>query len=144
MPIQFIQPWETHQLRRSVLRPTQPLDEMEWPGDKAECSFHLGMWLGGHLVSIASFIRERNELLRGWIQYRVRGMATGSGHQGAGHGGALLRFGLDHARHHGADLVWCNAREAAIGFYAKEGFLTEGAPFLIEGIGTHQLMYLRL
>jgi hypothetical protein len=56
----------------------------------------------------------------------------------------MLRFGLDHVHGLKTDLVWCNARDGAKGFYAREGFVPEGAPFMIEGIGLHHLMYKRL
>ena len=144
MRIRFIKSTETHALRQLVLRPEQPLDEMEWPQDNAKDSFHLGMNTGGRQISIVSFSRERNELLHGWKQYRLRGMATHPDHQGAGIGGKLLRFGLDHLRTLRTDLVWCNARDGAKGFYAKEGFREEGSPFDIHGIGIHHLMFLRL
>ena len=144
MRIRFIKAFETHALRHDVLRPRQSIDEMEWPQDLAEDSFHLGVSIGGHPISVVSFIRERNPHLRGWKQYRLRGMATHPEFQGQGAGRRSLRFGVDHLRTLKADLVWCNAREKATGFYAKEGFLPEGEPFEIEGIGVHQLMFLRL
>lgn len=144
MRIRFIKPIETHHLRQQVLRPRQPLEEMEWSMDLAKDSFHLGMELNEQLICVASFLRERNELLKGWKQFRLRGMATHPDHQGKGAGSKVLRFGLDHLRTLKADLVWCNAREKAKDFYAKEGFCTEGPPFDIPGIGLHHLMYLRL
>ena len=144
MRIRFIRPSDTHALRQAVLRPQQQVDEMEWPRDRSEDSFHLGASIGGHLISVASFIRERNEKLRGWKQYRLRGMATHPDLQGQGAGAELLRFGIDHLLTLKPDLIWCNAREKAKGFYAKHGFLPENVPFEIEGIGIHQLMYLRL
>lgn len=144
MPIRFLRPGETHVLRRSVLRPQQPVEEMEWSMDRAEGSFHVGFEEHGELVCIASFLKERNDRLRGWAQYRLRGMAVPPSHQRHGFGRRVLLFGLEHARHMKADLVWCNAREGAVAFYARAGFVAEGAPFAIEGIGLHQLMYLRL
>lgn len=144
MRIRFIKASETHALRQQVLRPRQPIEEMEWPQDHAVDSFHLGMCIGGHLIAVVSFIRERNEPLRGWKQYRLRGMATRPGFQGQGVGRELLRAGVDHLDTLKADLVWCNAREKATSFYSKEGFLPQGEPFEIEGIGVHQLMFLRL
>lgn len=144
MRIRFINASDTHALRHEVLRPRQFMEEMEWPQDRAENSFHLGLSIGGHLISVVSFIRERNELLRGWKQYRLRGMATHPEFQGQGAGTKLLHFGVDHLRTLKADLVWCNAREKAMALYGKEGFLPQGVPFDIEGIGVHQLMFLRL
>lgn len=143
MRIRFINASETHALRHAVLRPRQQLDEMEWPQDRAEDSFHLGLSIGSHLIAVVSFIRERNELLRGWKQFRLRGMATHPEFQGQGAGGKLLHFGIDHLHTLKADLVWCNAREGATAFYGQEGFQREGVPFEIEGLGVHQLMFLR-
>ena len=70
-------------------------------------------------------------------------MATLPEQQGSGVGKALVRFALDHLRGLHADLVWCNAREKATGFYAGMGFSPKGNLFLLEGIGMHQLMYHR-
>jgi GNAT superfamily N-acetyltransferase len=144
MHIRFIKPAETHALRQQVLRPGQPLEEMEWSKDRASGNFHLGVQEEEDLIAIASFFRERNEFLRGWIQYRLRGMATAPRHQGKGFGTRLLQFGMGHLRDMKADLLWCNARENAVGFYARAGFKGEGQTFLIEGIGIHHLMYHRL
>lgn len=144
MRIRFIKPIETHDLRQQVLRPQQPLDEMEWSMDHSEDSFHVGMEFNGQIISVASFLRERNELLQGWKQFRLRGMATRPVQQGNGAGTKLLRFGLEHLKSLKADLVWCNARTGAKDFYAKTGFHTEGPPFELPGIGLHHLMYLRL
>lgn len=144
MRIRFIKPPETHLLRQLVLRPGQPLDEMEWPQDEAADSFHLAMEDQGMILAVASFQKERHERLLGWKQFRIRGMATHPDHQGKGIGTQLLRFGLDHLRAMKADLVWCNARSGALRLYAKEGFAEEGGPFVLEGIGEHYLMYKRL
>lgn len=75
---------------------------------------------------------------------RLRGMATAPAHRGQGFGSALLRFGTGHARRQGHDLVWCNARELAVPFYARQGFLPQGPLFPLAGIGIHQMMYLPL
>lgn len=149
MRIRFIQPAETHRLRQSVLRPKQAVAEMAWPLDAAEGSFHLGAeedreGSDDRLISIASFVRDRCEQLPGSHQYRLRGMATAQEHRGKGIGAALLRYGLEHLHHLNADLVWCNAREVALGFYEREGFTSQGAAFMIEGIGLHHLMFRQL
>jgi predicted GNAT family N-acyltransferase len=143
MRIRFIKAEQTHALRQQVLRPAQPVGEMDWGGDRAETSFHLGAEEGEHIVAVASFMQEKHAELRGWKQYRLRGMATLPAFQGMGAGSALVRFGLDHLRGKQVDLVWCHAREKAVGFYTGLGFMEQGAPFLVDGIGMHHLMYLR-
>ena len=144
MRIRFIKPVETHDLRQRVLRPAQAIEEMEWSLDRADGSFHLGAEENDRLISIASFLRERCELLPGSHQYRLRGMATDQDHRAKGIGTALLRSGLEHLHHLQADLVWCNAREGAFGFYESEGFTSQGRAFLIESIGLHHLMFRQL
>lgn len=144
MQVRFIAPEETHPLRQQVLRPGQPLAHMEWPLDHAPGSFHLGMDVEGRLCSVASFVPQGCSLPGSHTPYRLRGMATVPAHQGSGFGTALLRFGIGHARQLRADLLWCNARERAVPFYARQGFVAEGQPFPIEHIGVHQLMYVRL
>lgn len=144
MQVRFISPGETHVLRQQVLRPGQSLAQMEWPKDHAPGSFHLGMEANGQFCAIASFIPEGNPLVGGLMPLRLRGMATAPAHQGAGLGSALLRFGLEQARRQGNDLVWCHARERAVPFYARLGFLAQGPLFPVAGIGIHQLMHLQL
>lgn len=149
MRIRFIKPPETHDVRQRVLRPMQAVAEMAWPLDDAEGSFHLGAEVDrdgsdDRLISVVSFVREHCVQLPGSHQYRLRGMATAQEHRGKGMGAALLRSGLEHLHHLKADLVWCNAREAALGFYEREGFTSQGAAFLIEGIGLHHLMFRQL
>lgn len=144
MATRLIDPHETHGLRQSVLRPAQSPKEMEWPLDRAEGSFHVGVEEDGQLVAIASFLRDGNPQLDARAPYRLRGMATAAGHRSKGHGSSLLRFGLEKARQEGGDLIWCNAREKAVGFYARAGFRVEGPAFHIDGIGVHHLMYMPL
>jgi GNAT superfamily N-acetyltransferase len=57
-------------------------------------------------------------------------MATLTSYQGRGVGSALVRAGIDWARRHDADVVWANARDAALGFYLREGFAVVGEGFI--------------
>ncbi len=43
-----------------------------------------------------------------------------------------------------SDLLWCNAREVALGFYTKLGFSIEGDFFDVKNIGPHKVMYVKL
>ncbi|MCI1752659.1 MAG: GNAT family N-acetyltransferase [Flavobacteriales bacterium] len=144
MRVRYIKAAETYPLRQQLLRPLQPIDEMDWYGDNADTSFHVGAEVGEELICVASFMLERCEQVLGWRQYRLRGMATQPDQQGSGAGKAVLKFGLDHLRGLKADLVWCNAREKVVGFYGGMGFQAQGELFMVDGIGMHQLMYLRL
>lgn len=144
MRVRTIPPESTHPLRRLVLRNNDPDAVVIWPGDDHPEGFHLGAFIKGQCVCVASFRPETPPLLQGPTPYRLRGMATHPDHQGAGIGGALLRSAISMLRERQVGLLWCNAREVALAFYGRAGFRTEGEPFLIEGIGTHHLMYLAL
>ena len=61
-----------------------------------------------------------------------------------GAGAKLIRFAIEHLHAQRADLLWCNARENAKGFYEKLGFVIHGEPFQIAGIGEHFVMYRRI
>jgi ribosomal protein S18 acetylase RimI-like enzyme len=144
MHIRLIPALETHELRRLVLRKGDRSAVVEWPGDEHPDGFHVGAFIGASCIGIASFQPERNGHFEGRKHYRLRGMATHPEHQGKGVGSALLRHALDHLHVKEADLLWCNARETAIRFYAHAGFRVSGSPFMIEGIGVHFVMYLPL
>jgi ribosomal protein S18 acetylase RimI-like enzyme len=64
--------------------------------------------------------------------------------RGAGYGAAALAACVAEARARGAELVWCNAREAALGFYLRAGFVVTGERFEIASIGPHFRMHLLL
>jgi len=57
-------------------------------------------------------------------------MATSRTLQGTGLGGRLLDSGVAEARRRGFDLVWANARDAALPFYTRHGFSVVGDGFI--------------
>jgi len=134
-----IPPGATAGLRGEVLRPGQTAEDLVYPGDADPATVHLGAYVDGRLVGIASLYREDRPggPAGGW---RLRGMATTPPARGRGVGAALLAAAVDHAaRHHGAE-VWCNARTVAIGFYHRAAFRVASEPFHIAGIGAHVVM----
>lgn len=141
MRIRFIKAVDTHPLRHRVLRPHQPMDEVDFPNDRMADSFHLGAYIGGHLIGVASFYPEKQETVLGWKQYRLRGMASHPDLRGQGVGRRLLEFAVDHLSGKHVDVLWCNARAAARVFYERQGFRSIGDPFEIGDIGPHYLMY---
>ena len=54
--------------------------------------------------------------------WQLRGMATDPAVRGAGAGRALVADGLARVAARGGDLVWCDARVSAAGFYERMGF----------------------
>ena len=144
MGFTFIKAQETWPLRHRVLRPHQPLEECDFPNDRNPDSFHLGVFDRGELICIGSFYAERAEGLKGWRQFRLRGMATHPEHRGRGAGSRLMHFAMDHLVSLRADLLWCNARTGALGFYERLGFEVQGPAFEIPGIGEHHLLQRRV
>ncbi|MCB0763616.1 MAG: GNAT family N-acetyltransferase [Flavobacteriales bacterium] len=141
MRIQFIKTAETYPLRLQVLRPGGEPEDAHFATDRTDGAFHLGARSGNSVIAIASFHPEKHAGLKGWKQFRLRGMATHPDHVGKGIGKALLTFAMDHLKAQHADLLWCNARVLAVPFYEKLGFIREGPEFDIPGIGGHFLMH---
>jgi len=113
-------------------------------GDDDELTFHLGAFVDKKLVSIASFYFEKNDTFPEQYQYRLRGMATLPEYQGQGLSSALLRTAFPVIKQNQCTLLWCNAREKAMGFYEKVGFRPTGEHFSIPQIGKHILMSIKI
>ena len=141
MRVRFIRTTDTYPLRLRVLRPGGTEEDCHWANDRLEGSFHLGVHIGEHRIGIGSFYPEKHPDLKGWKQYRLRGMATHPDFQGQGAGKRLLSFAMEHLKAQHADVLWCNARLVALPFYTAMGFAVEGPEFDIPGIGPHYLMW---
>lgn len=130
---------QTRPLRHLILRPTQPAEATEYPGDHDPDTRHFGAFDGGRLVGIASLYREPrgDGPPDGW---RLRGTATAVAARGQGAGRALVETCRDHVAGHGGGELWCNARMVARDFYAANGFDVIGKEFDIEDIGAHVVM----
>lgn len=133
-------------VRQRVLRPHQRAEELVYPGDDDADTFHLGAFdASGLIVAILSMYRhaqpphEPADEPRAW---RIRGMASIPEARGTGLGRALVEHARDRAWGSDGDPIWCNARQAAFGFYEKLGFRIVGGVFEIEGIGPHAVMVL--
>jgi predicted GNAT family N-acyltransferase len=117
----------THPLRLSVLRFDTPTKEVvfaedDWPG-----AWHLGLRRDGALVAVCSWVPRPHHERADAVQ--LRGMATERSLQGTGLGGRLLQDGCGIAADRGFGLVWARARDAAMTFYLRHGFVVEGDGF---------------
>jgi GNAT superfamily N-acetyltransferase len=120
----------TRQLRQTVLRPHQTLDDLaahEPPG-----AFAVGVFEQGELVAVG-FVAPDREL----DSWRVRGMATVPAARGRGAGSAVLDALVQHAVDHGASRIWCNARTPALSLYERGGFAVVSDEFELPEIGPH-------
>jgi predicted GNAT family N-acyltransferase len=124
-----------HPLRMAVLRPGRPPGSSVYAGDDDPRARHVAVFSGDDAVSVgtvfpdaAPWAPERTEA------WRVRGMATAEGLRGRGFGHSVLRALIEHAEVSGGRFLWCEARIGAPRFYERSGFVTEGEPFVLEGI----------
>ncbi|TCI48756.1 GNAT family N-acetyltransferase [Exiguobacterium sp. SH3S2] len=123
-------------LRHLVLRPGLPVETCYFDGDDAETTCHYAWAENGHILSIATVIRQDRELSGERVSFQLRGMATDPDVAGTGVGSRFLQ-----AVHRELNASWwCNAREVAVRFYERNGLVIIGDPFEIEGIGTHYVM----
>ena len=128
---------ETYALRGAVLRPDG--GEITWAGDEDPATFHLAARTAdGRVVGVVRFSPApcpwRRDAAAPW---QLRGMATDPAVRGSGAGRALLVDGLARVAARGGDLVWCDARVTAAGFYERMGFVVVTGEYDRPGIGPH-------
>jgi len=133
----------TYGLRKAILRPDG--GEVVWAGDEDPRTFHLAARSGERIVGVVRFSPApcpwRDDASAAW---QLRGMATDPSVRGSGAGRALLVDGLERVAARGGDLVWCDARVTAAGFYERFGFTVVTEPFDKPGIGPHVGMLIQL
>jgi predicted GNAT family N-acyltransferase len=127
----------TYALRGAVLRPDG--GEIVWAGDEDPRTFHLAArGVDGSVVGVVRFSPApcpwRPEARAPW---QLRGMATDPAIRGSGAGVALVADGLSRLATRGGDLVWCDARVSAAGFYERMGFAVVTEPYDKPGAGPH-------
>lgn len=128
-------------LRQRVLRPRQAQDDLVYPGDESADACHVGAFVDGSLVGVASVTREPQPGGPERDAWRLRGMATLESTRRSGIGAALLDACRSHVAERGGSRLWCNARSSALAFYESQGFRAEGAEFELPEIGPHFLMW---
>jgi GNAT superfamily N-acetyltransferase len=125
---------DTHALRRSVLRSGVPATDVEFAEDTWPGAVHLGVVRRDELVAVSSWI-PRPAPPEATVDHAVaavqlRGMATRNDLQGSGVGGVLLADGCARMAAAGYPLVWARARDAALAFYRRHGFVVRGDGFI--------------
>lgn len=131
-------------IRQKVLREGKPIEMCKMPGDNLESSVHLGLYCENELTGIASLMVDAHPDFPDLSQLRLRGMAVLPKFQKKKLGELLIEETVTIAEKNHANLLWFNAREAAVGFYEKFGFSVKGNRFFIEDVGNHFLMYKKL
>jgi predicted GNAT family N-acyltransferase len=126
----------TYALRGAVLRPDG--GEIVWAGDEDPRTFHLAARSAdGAVVGVVRFSPAPCPWRDAAAPWQLRGMATDPTVRGSGAGRALVDDGMTRLAERGGDLVWCDARVTAAGFYERMGFAVVTEPFDKPGIGPH-------
>lgn len=132
----------SRELRRSVLRPDWPVGSA-LPGDDEPGVVHLGAFVDGELRSTCLVFPQpcpwlsttgTEPLPPAGAAWRLRSMATDPAARHRGGGSAVLDAAMAKVRAAGGAVLWCFAREGALGFYREHGFAAAGEPFDDHGI----------
>ena len=112
--------------------------------DGLESTFHIGAVKINEVVGTSTFIVDVNDKFATQNQYRLRAMATDETVRGEGIGKQIIEFAIEKLKQMNVELLWCDARLKATGFYNKMGFKTKGDVYHVPQIGSHKLMYIEL
>jgi predicted GNAT family N-acyltransferase len=112
--------------------------------DQRADAIHLGTWANGRLVSIGSLFEMKSPKLQFEKQYRLRAMATHPDFMGKNAGRILINKACEILKEKGIEVLWCDAREAAIGFYSALGFQLLDETYEVPCIGPHKFMWIEL
>ena len=144
MEVREIHATETRILRHKVLWPhLLSSEDCTIDIDEREDAIHLGAFVNGSLVGVCSLFEMETPKLRGNRMYRLRAMATDTTVRGTGVGRAIVEHALELIQSKGYDLLWCDARKVALGFYERMGFDRIDEWYEVRTIGPHQLMFYR-
>jgi GNAT superfamily N-acetyltransferase len=147
MTIKQLTARETYPVRHTVLRKGRPLEDCAFDGDNLATTFHLGALQENELVAVATFVLNKDpdilqlQQLEGATCYQLRGMAVQEEFQGQQIGKMLLLQGEQILREKNIKHLWFNAREIAIPFYKKLGYIVVSDIFEIIPVGMHYKMY---
>ena len=122
---------EVRPLRLEVLRAGMVNQTVEFDGDDEVTTVHLGAFdQDGNNVGVSTWMQRAFSPEPDLTGLQLRGMATAVHLQSQGIGGLLLDAGLKHAQENSFDVIWANARDAALNFYNRHGYITIGEGFI--------------
>lgn len=119
-------------LRHEVLRPGRPREDALWTGDDAPETRHWAARQADRVVGVVTVMASPPPGGEGPC-WQLRGMAVAESLRGAGVGGVLLA----EVQREVGEPMWCNARERAVPFYARHGWVVVGERFEVAGVGPH-------
>ena len=146
-------PFEVRAIESPLTRPLR--HRVLWPHIKQESdciidideradAIHLGTFDGDRLVSVGSLFAMNTQKLDFTYQYRLRAMATDAEYRGKDAGRVLIETAIAKLKGITAEVLWCDARLHATGFYEKLGFQKLEEVYEVKNIGPHQFMWVEL
>lgn len=88
-----------------------------------------------------TFHKKETEAFKVNPVYRLTGLSVDETFRGKGIGSKLIEKGLSILSEKQSIFVWCFARDTAIDFYKKNGFLLKIQQVIIPNIGSHRIMF---
>lgn len=130
MIIRAVTAADVRPLRLEVLRAGMVNRTVTFDGDDDPDTVHLAAFDdSGAMIGTSTWLRRTCSYEPDLRGVQLRGMATRRDLQGRGIGSSLLIAGFDHWCDL-ADIVWANARDAALPFYTRHGFIVRGPGFI--------------
>ena len=109
-------------LRESILRKPLGLSFLPEELDAEKNHIHIAGFDGLEVVTTAVLVPESRE-------YKMQRVAVTQNLQGLGIGSEILKFCETYAKQHGMLSIYCHARDSAVKFYLKNGYVPEGDYF---------------
>jgi predicted GNAT family N-acyltransferase len=136
---------DTRLLRHLVLWPhLERMEQCVTVTDEEDGAIHLGAFMNDTLIGICSLFRTHSSRLAHVRQYRLRAMATHPEYRGVHAGAALVREACRQLRNQDTEVLWCDARLNAEGFYTRLGFSHLEEVYEVPRIGPHRFMWIEL
>ena len=118
------------QLRVAVLRKGTPATDCNYPEDDYADVVHFGIIHEGAAIATSSWFMKECPEQPSVVAMQLKGMAVADHLQGEGIGALLIEAGLTLANERGAVIAWARARDSALGFYERLGFVSTGDGFI--------------
>jgi GNAT superfamily N-acetyltransferase len=118
------------QLRVAVLRKGTPATDCNYPEDDYPDVVHFAIIHKGVAIATSSWFMKECPEKPGITAMQLKGMAVADELQGAGLGALLIDAGISLATERGATIAWARARDSALGFYERLGFISTGDGFI--------------
>jgi len=131
---------DTFLVRHPILREGKPVEGCQFDGDDLQTTTHFGLFIDTNITGVLSVFKNNNVIFNSENQFQIRGMAILKDFQRKGFGDELIKHAEEYIKSQFGKLIWFNARESAVPFYEKLGYIKIGEPFYIADIGIHYIM----